>query len=65
MKIIFIAGQQNSVLQQWKDQKSWLHHATKSCSFIVSHHFMENDVITYDIIACLNGQWHPYFILDF
>ena len=47
---------QNSVLQQEKIQKSQLHHATKPCSFKVIHHFVENDVITYDVIARLNGR---------
>ena len=39
---------QNSVLQQQKDQKSQLHHATKLCGFKVIYHFVEND-ITYDV----------------
>ena len=36
-------------------QKSQLHHATKPCSIKVIHHFVENDIITNDIIAHLNG----------
>ena len=39
---------QNFVLQQQKVKKS---HATKLCSFKVIHHFVENEVITYDIIC--------------
>ena len=46
---------QNPLLQHQNNQKSKLHHATKPCSEVI-HHFVENNVITSDIMACLNGQ---------
>ena len=61
MKIVLVAW--HSLLQQWKDQKSQLHYATKPCSLVI-HRFVENDVITYDVIGHLNGWWPHFMVLD-
>ena len=47
---------QNSVIQKEKGQKSILYYATKPCSFKVIHHFVENEVIIFDVIERLNGR---------
>ena len=33
-------------------KKCQLHHATKPCSYKGIHHFVENNVISYEVIAC-------------